>query len=355
MKKALSLALALVLVLGMSVTSFAAISLSSEPAAGYNGFANLVGANGQYVNPELTPGSNSKAYKIATKAFNVTFSDLTNDVEKDAQAHLNTSDTATSGYVKKALPKVVARTRIAKGSNVIDKIELNFTSGKEGVAQLEVKFVTPFKNNNPDGQEYDIWVFPVVDGKSWDYEKYGVNFAGTYKNESFTVDAQTDYADLYTGYIAKIDANVRNVKFDLGSDITVIAKGYKGQKFWGKANQDVSEKDLENMDKYNILAVYHLSVLGGLDKSANNVVIAGTTKDDYIFDGELKFLGMGDAKNIPFAETYYVADKMIEVASEEEPTEVSTDEETDPLALAPQTGGTVSAPSGLFDNPSTGA
>jgi hypothetical protein len=254
------------------------------------------------------------------------------------------------GYQKKDLPKVVARTKISKGSNVIKTADLVF----DPTARVKIEFVNPFKSNNPDGQAFDIWVYPVVDGKSWDHEKYGVNFNGTLKNETVNVDAATNYVDLYNGYIAKMDANVRNVKFDLGSDIVVIAKAHKGAKYWGKANQDVSETDIENMDKYDINAVYHLDVLGGLDKGTSNVEIAGLTKSDYIFDGSLKFLGTGDSKTIPFAETYYVADKMIEVASEEEPVE-NTDEETDPLALAPQTGGDISAPAGLFDNPSTGA
>jgi hypothetical protein len=357
MKRALSLVLVLVLALGMSVTSFAAISVNDDPAKNNDtGFSDLKktsdGSSAGIYNDLGTvyAGSPSFTYKLAKGAFSVSAGDKASDSEK---AVVNTI-TASNGYLKKALPKVVARTRIAKGSNIIDKIDITYNSDK--LAQLEVKFVNPFKNNNPDGQEFDIWVFPVVGGKAWDYETKGINFTGTYKNDCFTVDAQTDYADLYNGYIAKIDANVRNVKFDLGNDITVNAKAYKGQKFWGKANQDVKEADIANMDKYpSIMAVYHLDVLGGLDKAANNVVIASANNEDYIFDGSLKFLGMGDSKNLPFSETYYVSSKMIEVVSEEEPIEANTDEEADPLVLAPQTGGEVSAPAGIFDNPSTGA
>jgi uncharacterized protein YxeA len=344
MKKVLSLALVLVIALGMSVTSFAAISVDKDNGTGFSKIA-----ADQYVNlgEKVAPG-HSETYKITDGAFKIT-----GDDKNANDQSIIASVTASNGYVKKALPKVVARTRIAKGSNVIDKIDITYNSDK--LAQLEIKFVKPFKNNNPDGQEFDIWVFPVVDGRTWKYDEKGINFVGTLKNDSFTVDAETEYADLYNGDIAKIDANVRNVKFDLGSDVTVIAKGYKGQKFWGKANQDVSEADLENMSKYDIAAVYHLDVLGGLDKAANNVVIASATKDDYIFDGSLKFLGMGDSKSIPFAETYYVSDKMIEVVSEEEPADAATEGDLDPLALPPVTGGDSSAPAGIFDNPSTGA
>jgi hypothetical protein len=269
------------------------------------------------------------------------------------EAGPGTSSVKVSGYTKKALPKVVVRTRIAKGASVLDKAEITYDA--KGLAQLTIKFVNPFKSNNPDGQEFDIWAFPVVDGKHWKYDTHGVNFVGTLKNESCSVDSATDYVDLYNGVIAKIEANVRNVEFDLGNDVSIFGKGYKSQKFWGRATQDVSEADLEKLEKYNIGAVYHLEVIGGLDKAAGNVVIKSASKADYIFDGELKFLGMGDSKTLPFAETYYIADHMIEVASEEEPIEDTTDEELDPLALPPVTGGTVSAPSGLFDNPSTGA
>jgi hypothetical protein len=64
---------------------------------------------------------------------------------------------------------------------------------------------------------------------------------------------------------------------------------------------------------------------------------------------------MGDSKTIPFREKYYIADHMIEVAADEEPIEEPEDEELDPLVVPPETGGDVSAPAGIFDNPSTGA
>jgi hypothetical protein len=390
MKKVLSLLLVLTIVIGMSTVASAKVTVTKDPGTGI-GFGGIYKELGDSVAPghteklpldlaafEVTyegkdaPSINlgyvtngvfvnwtEKEYAAAQKVLASTSASLTAaKKEKIFLASYGVKSIPSAlGFTKKDLPKVVARTRIAKGSNVIKTAELNF-GGTDKTAQIEVKFVEPFKNNNPDGQAFDIWVFPVVDGKTWDHETYGVNFTGTLKNDTISVDAGTSYVDLYAGYIAKLEANVRNVKFDLGpsdsGEVIIVGKGPKSAKYWGRATQDPTEADLEIMDKNNIFSVYHLEVLGGLDKGANNVELKSASKDDYIFDGNLKFLGMGDSKTIPFAETYYIADHMIEVASEEEPVE-NTDEELDPLVVPPQTGGNTSAPSGLFDNPSTGA
>ena len=358
MKKVTSLLLVLVLVLGMSVTSFASIKVKTDETTGA-GFSTA--KNGAVSGPEVdlgdvTPGDSAKFKLISNgtgKAFDL---DMSKATTQEATAAAQASNgLATEGYVKKALPKVVARTRISKGANAIDKAEINFGATGD-VAQIELKFVNPFKNNNVDGQEFDIWLFPVVDGKTWNYKEKGINFKGVLKNDTVPVDAQTSYVDLYTGYIAEITETVRKVEFDLGSDVIIIGKGHKGAKYWGRAHQDVSETDSDNMDKHNIDAVYHLEVLGGLDKGANNVEIRSAGKKDYIFDGNMKFLGMGDSKTIPYSETYYIADHMIEIEAEAEPIENADNaEQADPLVVPPETGATASAPQGLFQNPSTGA
>jgi hypothetical protein len=260
------------------------------------------------------------------------------------------------GFLKKDLPKVVGRTRISKGAGTIKTAELNF-GGAGDTARVYIEFVKPFKNNDPDGQEFDVWVYPVVDGKAWPYEEYGRNFTGTLKNPVTDVDDATNYIDMYTGNIANILEQVRVLEYDLGPessahDVTIFGRAVKGQKYWGVANNEVSDEDDALMTQYDIDQVYHLSVIG-LDKVATNVELATATKDDFVFDGELKFLGMGNSNTIPFRETYYIADHMIEVEADEEP--IEEDEELDPLVVPPETGGDVSAPAGIFDNPSTGA
>ena len=358
MKKVLSLLLVLTLVLGMSVTSFAAPAPTILSGFDENG-------NREIDLDAQLPGD---SYSFPLTTTNIT-SPAGNLTGKTALTVASVGTNSTGGaLIKAAFPKLVSRTRVSKGANAIKKAELDWdatyplTAGRSGgknSARIVIEFVKPFKNNNTDGQAFDIWVYPVLDGKAYDYEDFGVHFFGTLKNETVPVDAATNYVDLYTGNIATIDETVRNIEYDLGPDgsdhdIVLVGRGVKGAKYWGVANQDVSETDADYMDEHDIDAVYHLSVLGGLDKVTNNVLINTASKDDYIFDGELKFLGMGNSKTIPFAETYYIADHMIEVAADAEPEE-GEDEEVDPLVVPPETGGTVAAPAGIFDNPSTGA
>jgi hypothetical protein len=415
MKKALSLLLVLTLVLGMSVTSFAAISVAknfeddlyngfggqhvplgdevrpgfvdtyvleygdftvsfgdSDPSPVY-GYTNAAGAAQQWDLTPITtiigtpgsPGSTTTTTNefLQAKAISDFPTKGTYNSVRDRKAAWYASlgfmnfdgntKVTVYGYAKKDLPKVVGRTRISKGANTIKAADLVYDDN----ARVKIEFVDPFPSNNTDGQEFDIWVYPVVDGKAWPYEEYGINWTGTLKNYNNEVDAATDYLDLYTGQIAVMVDTVREIRYDLGpgpneSDVVLVGRGIKGQKYWGVANNTVSETDAANMDQYDIDQVYHLDQRGGLDKVTDHVLLGSATKDDFVFDGELKYLGMGNAK-LPYAATYYIADHMIEVAAEEEPTE--EDEELDPLVVPPETGGDISAPAGIFDNPSTGA
>jgi hypothetical protein len=397
MKKVLSLLLVLTLVLGMSVTSFAAITVTktigagtgfggeyrdldvvrpgavdnyflpygafsvaytstSEPSTIY-GYVNAAGAVTQWTNASL---ASAAAIAAGTTGVYPTANAKTNAYVAAGFTNLTANSTipaaAGTGYAKRDLPKVVARTRISKGANTIKTADLIY----DDHARVKIEFVNPFPSNNTDGQEFDIWVYPVVDGTAWDYQLYGINWVGTLKNYSNDVDAATEYIDLYTGQIAVMVDTVRAIRYDMGpgangSDIVVVGRGIKGQKYWGVANTTVSETDADNMDLHDIDQVFHLDQRGGLDKVAAYVEINTATKDDYIFNGSFEFLGMGGSKTIPYSDTYYIADHMIEVEAEDEPLEEGTDEEADPLADPPETGGDVSAPAGIFDNPSTGA
>lgn len=347
MKKVLSLLLVLTLVVGMSTVAFAAYTVTKTPDTSVTGFNDAVGlSNGEYDFTTVHPGD-SKVFPLATS---------TSPFEiKEG----NPPTATTPTLLKKVMPKVVSRIRVSKGSNVIKTAELNW-GGDAKVARLEVEFIKPFPSNNTDGQEFDFWVYPVVDGKAWDYETYGAHFYGTLENYEIEVDEGTDFIDLYNHQIANIQATIRNIEYDLGpdgnaSDVILVGRAIKGQKYWGVANTDISDADDELMNTHDIDQVYHLDQRGGLDKVTSYVKFANATKDDYIFDGDLNFLGMGNSTSIPYRTTYYIADHMIEVASADEPVpEDEPDEVADIPVISPDSGG-VSAPAGLFDNPSTGA
>ena len=358
MKKVLSLLLVLTLVLGMSVTSFAT---GDVPALG-GGFSAIHASSGAAISvmsgneydfgDEVRPGG-GVTYRLDDSAFSGYATNATSDVDDFQLLSL-----ATGGITKVMMPKVISRVRISKGSNVVKKAELNW-GGNNKTAQIEVEFIDPFPSNSLDGTGFDFWVYPVIDGKPQDYETAGVRFFGTLKNHVTEIDTGYDYIDLYTGYIADIKEGIRTVEYDLGPagsdhDVIVVGRAIKGQRYWGIADNSPTDNDADKMDEYDIDMVYHIDQRGGLDKIADHVELRNTTSNDYIFDGELKFLGMGNSKTIPYRATYYIADHMIEVAADAEPEE-GEDEEVDPLVVPPEPGGEVSAPAGIFDNPSTGA
>jgi hypothetical protein len=363
MKKVLSLLLVLTLVLGMSVTSFAV----GDPGDG-TGFSVTTTATGSVVaagehdfEDVYTPSPTFNFF-LATSAFDLGSIDEAKKADREASAAYH-AGLATAGLTKAALPKVVSRIRVAKGSNVIKTAELKFAKLNDSpvaVAKIEVEFVTPFANNNPDGQAFDFWVYPVVGGKIKDYESMGMHFIGTLKNHTIEIDSSYDYVDLYTGIIADIKETIRQVEYSLGpdtgsnnnDDVVLVGRAVKNQRYWGRAHTDLSDTDIDYMDQYGIEQVYHLVTLGGLDKVTDHVVLNTAAATDYVFDGDLQFLGMGNSSTIPFRNTYYIAPEMIEVATDEP---IEGDEDIDPLVVPPETGGDISAPAGIFDNPSTGA
>jgi hypothetical protein len=358
MKKVLSLLLVLTLALGMSVPA-----LAYDAAMG-TGFVDISTAGNVDTDlGDVSPGQSFSFY-LATSGF--ALSNFKTSKTEVAASDAYYAPLATAGIPKMA--KVVSRIRVSKGSNVIDKAELNYEKPNSGyaaaVARINVAFIDPFPTTNTDGTAFDFWVYPVVDGKIQKYDEYGVHFTGTLKNEVLAIDSTFDYIDLVTGYIADIKETIRNVQYGLGPDVTsnntydddvvLVGRAVKGQKYWGRATNDLSDTDIEYMGTYGIEQVFHVTALGGLDKVTNNVILNTATKDDYVFDGDLQFLGMGDSKTIPFRSTYYIGPKMIEAPVDEEPIE-GEDEELDPLVVPPETGGDISAPAGIFDNPSTGA
>jgi hypothetical protein len=370
MKKVLSLLLVFALVLGMSVTSFAKTNnaTTDDGFSVFNtsfGDASTYGGGGADIDlgDVIAYKGQTFSFYLATSAFTPSTEGTLTTAEKAAQTAYY-APKATAGLGKAFMKGVTSRWRVAKGSNVIDKAELSYAkpSGvNTDIARIEVKFVNPFPTANKDGTAFDFWVYPVVGGTIQPYDTKGVHIYGTLKNEVVAIDSAWDYVDLYTGIIADVTETIRNVKYSLGpdgssnnnDDVVLVGRGVKGQKYWGRANSDISDTDADYMDKYDVTQVYHLTMLGGLDKVTDHVLLNTATKDDFVFDGELHYLGKGNDK-LPVATTYYIAPAMIELPSDEEP--VPEDEEAeDPLVTAPITGGDISAPAGIFDNPSTGA
>lgn len=336
MKKALALLLVVVLALGMSTTAFATVTKSPMQAA-----------------PDWTGKGGDLGEIIADKDISVFFDLLQADFGTTGWDA--TYEYSSGGVVKTDITKskLTLRTKIAKGSVAIDEVKFDYSgtaiapntgNGTLKTAKVEIAFIHPFKNNNTDGLDFDITIYPVLDGKA--YPDNGANYTGTYKNNETNVDADTYYVDMSYGAIAVVDEYAKEVEYDLGEGVSLFGKAIKNAKYWGVADTEPNEAQDEVMTKYDIDSIYTMSTIG-LAGVCNYVKLNDADPSAYVYDGNLKYLGRANEK-LAYADVYYLSSKQLDVEDEEEPAD-----DTDPPE-APEDLGGDGYPDNVNDNPGTG-
>ncbi len=356
MKKVVSLLLVAVLALGMSTMAFAAgVKVVKDPTANPGSYtpayagSNVTGAPGSQI-IDFTDSARAGDEKFAEMPLvggTTTFFTLDSTTA---------TYTATAGLTKAAASqaKVTMKTRISKGSAAIDKIELNY--GATGnTARIKVALVNPFVSNNEDGLEFEATAYILVDGKSW-LDIAPLSIAGTLKNvlDDTNVDKDTTYFDFSDGKtIMKPTELVKSMEYYLGENVSVFGRALKNAKYYAVAKTSTTDADDANILKYDLDGVYHIKAVN-LASVASYVTLGDADATQYIYDGDMKYLGRGN-DHLPYAETYYLSAKELDTdasTDEEEPTDESSDEE--PVAPNPGTGADDNYPTNVNDNPGTG-
>jgi len=377
MKKVLSLALVLVLVLGMGTMASAAVG--SNEKVYKDGTSAIFGV---YVDDDGVSAIpyNSKPYYYAAKdgggLSTIEAADVNaQDVEKtrtmwftidftDCQVKGKTTDKiATSGLTKSdfSASKITLKTVVKKGSAAIDVIELDT---KDDERMVKFKLNDTLKSNNTDGVDYEAQFYLIVDGRHWNNK--AVTVSGTLINEDEEIDSDYgDYVYMGDGSIIKATSYIKSIECDLDAGVSVFAKMFKDKKYWAVATTDDDDNDNAVMDKYGFDTVYHLKnvnlaavadyVLLGDEDSSTYVYAVVNTKNDLYGSGDgltLKYVGKGDSK-LPYADTYYLSTKQIDVEEIDEPID---DEEitSDVPETSEDLGGDDSYPANVNDNPGTG-
>lgn len=356
MKKALALLLVLVLALSMSTVAFAKQKVKKNDP--FNGNANWWdGFNGATDVGEVFAADNdSTDIVIPLNAANFKWEKVGNTT--DARATNSTTLTTTEINDSKIIPKLKA----TKGSQVIDEVELKKTGWADDNTRIIVNFVYPFKSNNTDGVDFEFKVYLSIDGKQYSKDEDALTFTGTYKNDNDEVDADTDYYYFGDGNIMKPTEFIRVMEGDMGEGVVVNMRALKKAKYWGVANQDLTDDDQELMIKYSTIdQVYHLSNIG-IQAVANYVTLDDADPTAYVYDGDLNYLGRGNAR-LPFAETYYLAAAELDVDDDADAPDDLGDEDFGDEDLGDEdyvpgdntnSGGDDLYPSNVNDNPGTG-
>ncbi len=374
MKKALCMLLVLVLTLGMSTVAFAAYEVTKTEGAPY-GFASLwVGAPAAGRRPvdkdfeinDMEPDTAQWFYPVASdtaaatggtyvtggapEAFNVTYAPG-NEATRFLAAQ------ARGLYPWKALKDVKMRTRVQKGSSAIRDIQFLETNANNAnnVAGIRLRSVKHLKDTDEDGVDFEILIYPTVDGNTWDHEEYGFTISGNVVNDFVDIDGGTAYVDLYNHMVAVAEEAIKDIDYDLGpqeKDHTVIVHGRaaNGASYWGYSTTDATTAQEKIMSDHDIDVVYNLDYIG-LDRVAKHVTL-DVDATTYVYDADLKYLGRGNSE-LPLSKVYYVTYNEIVAAEEPAPEPEFPEPEVDLPAPSPGTGG-FGAPEGPFENPSTG-
>ncbi len=236
MKKALCMLLVLVLALGMSTTVFAAYTVNDSEATG-EGFSILwddrddqikrdeidLGGN---IEPDTAfwffPVASSRVGTPATIANPVSFTVTATGTD---QAKLDSAVIAAGVFPWRALKDVKLRTRVIKGQPAIRDIqflEKNW-NGANNAAGIRLRTVQRLKNTSDDGVDFEVTVFPTVDGDTWNYNDKGMVISGTVVNDFVDIDSNTGYVDLYNHIVAVAEEAVKDIDYDLGPKETLSA------------------------------------------------------------------------------------------------------------------------------------
>lgn len=311
MKRILTLALAVVMGLGMTAPVFAASpaisgltgadalerSYRKDPALGVSGVSNLVGSasvSNQTVayTGNIVPNHEVKDYiNLYVNAFTW-----------DGDSPDNAGGLLTADQIKKG--KLGIRTSVSSGSKAIDNVSINTRD-----ANIEIEYATEYVSTKE--LDFQFTVYLTIDNKR--YSKEGLTFVGTLANEVTDVYADHDYVDLSTGQVAHAQEHVKNIEVDLGNGVAIHTKFFKGKDYYGTASRDADEADDVVFSTYP--DVDHVLTLNtvGLNSTGDVVRLNTDYGDYYVYDADLSYLGQsGEA--LPYRTKYYLANRKLDAA-----------------------------------------
>lgn len=309
MKKLVSLALALAMAAGMSISAYAA-----EKAVGF--------ASGK----TLMNGYNYSGDKISSDTASLGDIYASDEVERDIYLYkdmfadssgkalgaagevLSSSDIRTS--------KIAVRSSLRGSSKVLKATpEINTSKGK-----ITVQFATEWTSTN--AEDFELTIYLTIDGKR--YDDQAIILEGTIGNEELSVYGDQDYVDISDGRALYAEETVSKIEIDLGNGVSIFTKLVKGKTYYGTASNDIDSTDETFMNKYSdIVDVYNVKVTGL--NASGDIVKLNTDYTGFIYDKDLNYLGKTD-EMMPLSTKYYISTKKLDIADDDEPSESEPDE-----------------------------
>lgn len=343
MKKVLALVLVAVMAIGMSATAFAAtaaeydtqeheLGYSYEPESNTKNKLDENSGNSWTFENDVNPQDEQKVYIELNHGM---FSGTDNKATNPDGALLNASDVRKS--------KITVRTQVQGGSKVLKEIKID---GKKG--RIEVAFVEEWVSTKE--QDFEILVYLTVDGKRFDGE--GLTLVGTLANDLIEVHEEFDYVDLSQGSVAEAIDFVDKIEVDLGNGVKMFTKFFKSKKYYGTATREPDEAADIVMKQYPDIDNVVIMKVVGLNSTGDIVKLDTDYSNYYVYNKDMQYVGQSN-EMLPYSSVYYLANKQLDVADGEEPTDDDGDEPDEDDGTNPGTGGD-NASNNANANPGTG-
>ena len=297
MKKALSLVLAVLMVLGMTSVAFAALSKADLQA--FDRTAANVALQLPTIEDEYYPGDKIKIYIQALGD-----TEPKQNIDKSAVDYL----------------KLTAQVKVAGSNTYIKNTSpaIKYDSAKE--AYFEIEFIKPFVSTS--SKDVEITAYLRANKSQLDHTNEEIST--TFKNRGQNVTADDDYVFGVDYRVITADGNVKKIEVELDYGVTITTRMTDGKKYYGHVSMDPTAADEAIMGQYpTIVEVYSLKTInlnpaGDVVRFADDAMFAYTTDAD----GNLVFVGRTN-KALPYFTKYFLSTTELDlpVAEVEEPVE----------------------------------
>lgn len=135
-----------------------------------------------------------------------------------------------------------------------------------------------------------------------------VNIIGELQTQAKELFMGDDYADISDGSFVTAKASIRNVELYLGDYCTITRNLVRGQSYAGTATaDDINGQDVQVLDKYPAIQyVYKLKTVGL--KTSGNIVTFDLDSKYYVYNANGAYIGTSN-QALPYWTKYYLSDK----------------------------------------------
>jgi hypothetical protein len=178
-----------------------------------------------------------------------------------------------------------------------------------------------------------------------------MSLEGKILNNRIEVNENNNFAIAGQGQYVRATDFIREFEIFIEQSVSITTTAFRNRNYYARANNDISDDDFELMLEYDgIYDVRNLFFAGAWTSNVN----LGLTRDDWIYDADLNFLGRGNATDLPLLSKYYIADRELDVpdGAIDEPIEEPYDGDGDDSVNPPMGGDDV--PMNVNANPGTG-